>query len=128
MLANKETMDFLLGLIEVQWAIEPFVLNKIKPSEEYEKIKEFKNYSSELLDRIVSDDSGTNVGNLLAVLLKSGNLHSKYNLKNLVLNMMEAPTTNLSKSKLINSKLNYADLSGCDLSDADFFTYRIGVC
>lgn len=119
-ITNKETMDFLLGLIEVQWAIEPFVLEEIKSSECYEKIKEFKNYRSELLDRIVNEETGTNVGNLFALLLKSGNLHSKYDLKNLVLDGMDAPTTNLSKSKLTDSKLNLANLSGCDLSDADF--------
>lgn len=126
---TKETFNFIKGLVEIRWAVKPYVLNTFANENQiYEKLKEFENHSHNLFERIIQtrdDDSSKNVGNLLAILLKTGNLHDKPDLKKLELGGMVATNVDFRKANLSDAKMSNVDLSGADLSGADLTKARL---
>ncbi len=136
-LDHVEIFDFIKGIIDIEWAIKPHLLEKILKitensnesqdnSEKILKVKEIissqkarGNHLFQMIRKLGSTSEHNNVGKLLQILHITGSLPPRPNLSSLILGKANLRGINLSKSNLTGVNFVDADLTGADFSESN---------
>lgn len=131
---HVEIFDFIKGILDIEWAIKPHLLEKIatifkkleiddeQKNEMMKMVNSRENKSKQLFNII--RQIGTlpikhRVANLLKILHVSGNLPPRSNLSSLILQKADLRGADLSKSNISKADLSYADLTGVNFRGSD---------
>lgn len=126
MIRTPETFDFIRGIIDIEWAVEPHVFDGLPKVETYsqfltandsdskhlaknldktmKRLSKFRNIRDSLFEIITEmKETEENIGNLIRILHITGNI---------------PPRPNLSKINIDGAKLSGVDFVGANLDDS----------
>lgn len=121
-----ETLDFIRGIIEIEWAVQPHVIidqskdapNESKSREILQQYENHKKFVIDLIDDIRNKKYREKAVNLVRLLHMTGNLPHHPNLSGLDLSKIPIPNANLRGGILNDVNLTEANLRGSNLNNA----------